>query len=210
MQTNPNANPGKQKSWICALPDGFVNKPVPEQEYFRNIIKSWRKISCEGQMELPEKWPWERPLCWAGLIRETIWRFSCETRKDLNPGCWWFYTRALCSVSIKLILYTADDYKDARKVIEEDSALIHPITGTFKLHAVVPVGSGLIATRECSCYCTDSMTGVTTCACNVWVVHNIMRQNPTLIARFMGPKWGPSGTGRTQMGPILAPWTGEC
>ena len=27
------------------------------------------------------------------------------------------------------------------------------------------------------------------------------------IARFMGPTWGPSGAGRTQVGPMLAPWT---
>ena len=29
----------------------------------------------------------------------------------------------------------------------------------------------------------------------------------TLIARFLGPTWGPSGADRTQMGPMLAPWT---
>ena len=29
----------------------------------------------------------------------------------------------------------------------------------------------------------------------------------TQIARFMGPTWGPSGADRTQMGPMLAPWT---
>ena len=29
----------------------------------------------------------------------------------------------------------------------------------------------------------------------------------TLIARFMGPTWGPHGTNRTQAGPMLAPWT---
>ena len=29
----------------------------------------------------------------------------------------------------------------------------------------------------------------------------------TLIARFMGPAWGPSGAKRTQVGPILVPWT---
>ena len=28
-----------------------------------------------------------------------------------------------------------------------------------------------------------------------------------LIARFMGPTWGPSGTDRTQVGPMLAPGT---
>ena len=28
-----------------------------------------------------------------------------------------------------------------------------------------------------------------------------------LIARFMGPTWGPSGADRTQVDPMLAPWT---
>ena len=27
------------------------------------------------------------------------------------------------------------------------------------------------------------------------------------VARFMGPTWGPPGTDRTQVGPMLAPWT---
>ena len=27
----------------------------------------------------------------------------------------------------------------------------------------------------------------------------------TLIARFLGPTWGPSGADRTQVGPMLAP-----
>ena len=30
---------------------------------------------------------------------------------------------------------------------------------------------------------------------------------PALIARFMGPTWGPSGADRTQVGPMLALWT---
>ena len=29
----------------------------------------------------------------------------------------------------------------------------------------------------------------------------------SLIARFMGSAWGPSGADRTQVGPMLAPWT---
>ena len=29
---------------------------------------------------------------------------------------------------------------------------------------------------------------------------------PALIARFMGPIWGPYGADRTQVGPMLAPW----
>ena len=38
--------------------------------------------------------------------------------------------------------------------------------------------------------------------CNTFIEHNY-----TLIARFMGPTWGPSGADRTQVGPMLAPWT---
>ena len=30
---------------------------------------------------------------------------------------------------------------------------------------------------------------------------------PPMRARFMGPAWGPSGADRTQVGPMLAPWT---
>ena len=30
---------------------------------------------------------------------------------------------------------------------------------------------------------------------------------PTQIAKFMGPTWGPPGACRSQMGPMLAPWT---
>ena len=29
----------------------------------------------------------------------------------------------------------------------------------------------------------------------------------SLLARFMGPTWGPSGASRTQVSPMLAPWT---
>ena len=29
----------------------------------------------------------------------------------------------------------------------------------------------------------------------------------SLMARFMGPTWGPPGAGKTHMGPMLAPWT---
>ena len=34
-----------------------------------------------------------------------------------------------------------------------------------------------------------------------------MFEQHTQIAKFMEPTWGPSGSCRTQMGPMLAPWT---
>ena len=38
-----------------------------------------------------------------------------------------------------------------------------------------------------------------------WYVLKVDRKS-SLIARFMGPTWGPSGADRTQVGPRLAPW----
>ena len=32
-------------------------------------------------------------------------------------------------------------------------------------------------------------------------------QKSSLIARFMGPTWGPPGANRTQVGPMMAPWS---
>ena len=39
------------------------------------------------------------------------------------------------------------------------------------------------------------------------ILANGTQNSPSLIARFMRPTWGPSGTDRTQVGPMLAPWT---
>ena len=38
-----------------------------------------------------------------------------------------------------------------------------------------------------------------------WINHCV--NNPYQIARFMGPTWGPHGSCRPHMGPMLAPWT---
>ena len=37
-----------------------------------------------------------------------------------------------------------------------------------------------------------------------WLIDSL---EPSLIARSMGPTWGPSGADRTQVCPMLAPWT---
>ena len=38
------------------------------------------------------------------------------------------------------------------------------------------------------------------------ISHSYLSEN-TLMARFLGPTWGLSGADRTQIGPMLAPWT---
>ena len=44
-----------------------------------------------------------------------------------------------------------------------------------------------------------------------WHLEILYQQDPD--RKFMGPTWGPSGADRTQVGPMLAPWTllsGDC
>ena len=59
-----------------------------------------------------------------------------------------------------------------------------------------------------SFWCNDD---IISCVC--WVVITFVRQASrthrpeALLARFMGPSWGPSGADRTQVGPMLAPWS---
>ena len=38
----------------------------------------------------------------------------------------------------------------------------------------------------------------------LWYIHT---DRPSQIGRFRGPTWGPSGADRTQVGPMLDPWT---
>ena len=39
------------------------------------------------------------------------------------------------------------------------------------------------------------------------LVHSPFFKSMAQIAKFMGPTWGPPGSCRPQMGPMLAPWT---
>ena len=41
----------------------------------------------------------------------------------------------------------------------------------------------------------------------VILICQLYKRLVTLIARFKGPTWGPSGAERTQVGPMLSPWT---
>ena len=58
-----------------------------------------------------------------------------------------------------------------------------------------------IFTITCKCLYTCGMWYYTKCG------YLLGRPHILLIARCMGPSWGPPGDDRTQMGPMLAPWT---
>ena len=60
----------------------------------------------------------------------------------------------------------------------------------------------MITSILCEMYVTTSFWHIN-CAIIAWYVRWDMVSQ---IARFMGPTWGPPGSCRPQMGPMLAPW----
>ena len=46
-----------------------------------------------------------------------------------------------------------------------------------------------------------------TCISRMYTYHIYVYSIMIQIARFMGPTWGPPGDDRTQVGPMMAPWT---
>ena len=59
-------------------------------------------------------------------------------------------------------------------------------------------------------FLSDNLAGLIWISLFWWLItkrHGCQTYREKLMARFMGPTWGPSGATRTQVGPILAPWT---
>ena len=73
---------------------------------------------------------------------------------------------------IKYILFTDEKVKNAASTIEKMEA--KTVAGTMKLHSVVPLQVGTVATRDTSCFCSRCFKdGVFLAACAGWTKHNI-------------------------------------
>ena len=81
------------------------------------------------------------------------------------------------------------------------------------MHHINPLGTNMTKRRKKKSRRTVHMYGlVQDCSNSSALTMELLQScnKPSmlsLIARFMGPKWGPSGANRTQVGPTLAPWT---
>ena len=64
------------------------------------------------------------------------------------------------------------------------------------------ISGGLLLKQRCPRCCCRIRNDSLSCARMMSRGHVI-----SLIARFMGPTWGPPGTDRTQVGPMLPQWT---
>ena len=75
------------------------------------------------------------------------------------------------------------------------------IVSSFEKIGQVLTVPNLFITATCRLHCCKFCWPIS------WLVDYFWWHRETLIAMFMGPTWGPSGAERTQVGPMLAPWT---
>lgn len=92
-----------------------------------------------------------------------------------------FYQWATASTAskVKYILYTETDIEEAQELISKKEPPL-AVQGTMKIHAVVPIDSRTIATRQLSCNCNSCLSDVTNTECTGWVVKPIVKDNKSL------------------------------
>ena len=67
---------------------------------------------------------------------------------------------------------------------------------------------GYLSWNQCPCMAFVNDNHLLKGGKNLCDMHALSQSSVvSLIARFMGPTWGLSGADRTQVGPMLAPWT---
>lgn len=73
---------------------------------------------------------------------------TIQDSKDFNN-----WTAKESGSKAKYIYYSQQDYDEAKTILDSKHKC-QAVSGTFKLHAVVPVDSVNIAVRETFCYCS--------------------------------------------------------
>jgi hypothetical protein len=79
---------------------------------------------------------------------------------------------------VKYVYYGQEDYDEAKIILDSKEKCI-PVSGTFKLHAVVPIDSVRIAVRDTSCYCPACTTDVLK-GCVGWKVNQLLANSPEI------------------------------
>ncbi|KAK3107744.1 hypothetical protein FSP39_021287 [Pinctada imbricata] len=96
--------------------------------------------------------------------------------QDANDFLSWARHSEATGSKVTYLSYSQDDYDNTMEMLTKKQQP-QPISGTFKLHAVVPYGNGKIATRNTSCYCEKCIThAYTDCG---WEIKEIYKSKPS-------------------------------
>ncbi|WAR13404.1 hypothetical protein MAR_027584 [Mya arenaria] len=66
---------------------------------------------------------------------------------------------------VKYILVSDKEYGESHEILMSKATGLKVVTGTMKLHFVVPVGNNRVAVRDTSCNCRGCIEDVNTTAC---------------------------------------------
>ena len=88
------------------------------------------------------------------------------------------------SSKVKYIHYDEHDIELAQEVLSKKEPPL-AVTGTMKLHAVVPINKRTIAIRDVSCYCNSCLVDVTSTDCNGWEIRQVLKQRQETMVESM-------------------------
>ena len=194
-----------------------------DRDELRQLLSSGADLNSPGRMisgsELEPQVP-SYPLMWAVTAGDSIAvkilldggadpNISCEYAHG-ERDCW---MRPLCEANepdiVTMLLDAgADVNAQTRSIINTDTALMR--AADFRPDTCI--GDVLIERGADVNMKDESGVGALFRAIahrNYELADRLLQVSwrAALIARFMGPTWGPSGADRTQVGPMLAPWT---
>ena len=96
---------------------------------------------------------------------------SIQDGKDFNA---WSVQAAESGSKVKYVFYSQTDIDESKSILDSKTQC-QPVSGTFKLHAVVPLDHTKIATRNTSCYCEKCVASVLE-GCGGWEIKHIVKQ----------------------------------
>ena len=87
----------------------------------------------------------------------------------------WATNQSESETSVAYYYVSQEMYETAAEDLKTRNENIKAVKGTFKLHAVVPIGGTAIASRDLSCSCESCRLDVMKSDCGGWTVHELSK-----------------------------------
>ena len=130
--------------------------------------------------------PWKG---WMRLLTQVTWTLTCDGRTK----CWHYK----CEISLKFVLINYWQTPKSEQKRNPDMGIIYSKSDLDLTFTTILFRDPDLKSRSGTCLIKQGLEVTGSAA---WL------SMLTQIARFMGPTWGPPGSYRPQMGPILALW----
>ena len=97
-------------------------------------------------------------------------RVIIQNAKDFYA---WAGGQSETNTSVSYFYVSQETYFNYANEMKERITNLKAVTGTFKLHSVVPVGESKIASHDLSCNCESCLSDVLNTSCEGWKIHEL-------------------------------------